>query len=89
MQHILDFTAGDKKYISKPFDFEALCIINDEHIGSEKKGPIRICSGAVDYLFEGTEATQDIINSLEPGIRASMCMKAWEFYAEAISSKKK
>ena len=31
MQHTLTFLKDKIKYVSKPFDFEAMCIINDAH----------------------------------------------------------
>ena len=61
MQHTLTFKHDNKKYVSKPFDFEAMCIINDAHNDENKNGPLNICREAVDYMFEGTDATQDII----------------------------
>ena len=47
MQHTLTFTVDKKKYVSKPFDFEALCIINDAHHDEKKTGPLNICRDAV------------------------------------------
>lgn len=88
MQHILTFTKNNKKYISKPFDFEVMCIINDAHNNGENKGPITICRDGVDYMFEGTEATQDIINELAVNERSRLCLELWGFYADALSSKK-
>lgn len=88
MQHTLTFTKNKKKYVSKPFDFETMCIVNDAHNNGETKGPINICRGGVDYMFEGTEATQDIIDSLDAGERSRLCLEVWGFYAEALSSKK-
>lgn len=87
MQHTLTFTAGGKKYVSRPFDFETMCIINDAHNDREKRGPLNICRGAVDYIFEGTDATQEIIDSLDAAARTKLCVKLWEFYIEALSSK--
>ena len=87
MQHTLTFTNDKTKYVSKPFDFEAMCIINDAHNDDTKKGPLNICRGAVDYLFEGTEATQDIIDSLDISERSKMCIILWGFYVDALSSK--
>ena len=88
MQHVLSFKDGDIKYVSKPFDFEALCIINDVHLSKGAKGPLRICRDALDYMFEGTDATQEVIDAMDVGVRADLCMKLWGFYTEAISSKK-
>lgn len=88
MQTTLTFTFDGKKYVSKPFDFEAMCLINDAHNDTEKHGPLNICRGALDYVFEGTEATEDIIGKLDASKRAAMCLKLWGFYVEALSSKK-
>ncbi len=88
MQHTLSFEIGDTKYISNPFDFEAMCIINDAHSGRGRKGPLNICRDAVDYMFEGTQADQSVIDSLDVKTRAELCIKVWEFYVEAITSKK-
>lgn len=87
MQHTLTFTKNKEKYVSKPFDFEAMCIINDAHNDEGKNGPLNICRSAVDYMFEGTNATQDIIDSLDIKVRAKMCLDLWGFYVDALSSK--
>lgn len=87
MQHTLSFELNKKKYVSKPFDFEAMCLINDSHNGDGEKGPLSICRNALDYMFEGTEATQDVIDSIDVGSRSGMCLKLWGFYVDALSSK--
>ena len=87
MQHTVTFTHNNKKYVSKPFDFEAMCIINDVHNGTTKRGPLNICRQALDYMFEGTEATQDIIEAMDVKERTRLCIELWGFYAEALSSK--
>lgn len=87
MQHTVTFTMDSKKYVSKPFDFETMCIINDAHNAGVKRGPLNICRDAVDYMFEGTEATQDIIESLPIEERTRLCIELWAFYAEALSPK--
>ena len=79
MQHILTFVKDKIKYVSKPFDFEAMCIINDAHNDENKKGPLSICRDALDYMFEGTDATQDIIDSVDVNERAKMCLVLWGF----------
>ena len=38
---------------------------NDAHNDENKKGPLSICRDALDYMFEGTDATQDIIDSVD------------------------
>lgn len=88
MQHTLTFNYNKKKYVSKAFDFETMCMVNDSHNIGESKGPLSICRNGVDYMFEGTEATQDIINALPPQERSRLCLELWGFYVEALSSKK-
>ncbi len=87
MQNILSFTQGKKKYVSKPFDFETMCIINDAHNEPSKKGPLTKCREAVDYMFEGTEATQDVINSLDVTTHTRLCLDLWQMYVDVISGK--
>ena len=41
-----------------------------------------------DYMFEGTDATQDIIDSVDVNERAKMCLALWGFYVDALSSKR-
>lgn len=87
MQHTLTFEKDKKKYVSKPFDFEAMCMINDAHAGEDKSGILSVCRDAVDYLFEGTEATQDIIDGMDVKDHVQMCLTAWNFYRDALNSK--
>nr|DAZ26031.1 MAG TPA: hypothetical protein [Caudoviricetes sp.] len=86
MQHTLTFTLNKKKYVSKPFDFEAMRLINRAQNDPDKSGVIDYCIDAVDHLFEGTDATQDILNQLL-GKRARMCSEVWKWYNEAWSEK--
>ncbi|MGN0150223.1 MAG: hypothetical protein ACI4C7_08260 [Clostridia bacterium] len=87
MQKTLSIEVNKKKIVSKPFDFETMCIINDAHNDKEKRGPLNMCRDAVDYMFEGTEATQDIINGLDVATRTRLCISLWDFYVDALSSK--
>lgn len=64
-----------------------MCLINDAHNDREKHGPLNICRGAVDYMFEGTDATQDVIDSLDASVRTRLCIRLWEMYIDALSSK--
>ena len=87
MQKTLTITVDKKKIISKPVDFEAMCLINDEHNNEKNKGPLTICRGAVDYLFEGTEATQEVINALDLNTRTRLCIELWSMYVDTLTAK--
>ena len=87
MQHTLTFEQDNKKYVSKPFDFEAMCMINDMINSEKEQGILSVCRGAVDYLFEGTEATQDIVDGMDVKEHVNMCLTLWEFYRDALNSK--
>ena len=43
MQKVLSFTEGKKKYVSKPFDFEAMCLIQEIHVTRETDSIGRLC----------------------------------------------
>ncbi|MCI8521189.1 MAG: hypothetical protein HFE51_10435 [Clostridia bacterium] len=86
MQRVLSFTANKKKYISKPWDFEAMCRVQEIHIKQETNSIGRICGNAVDYLFEGTQATQDIIDA-SPADKMRMCREVWAWYLEDMTAK--
>lgn len=87
MQKTLSITVNKKKIVSKPFDFETMCIVNDAHNDEKKNGPLNMCRDAVDYMFEGTEATQDVINNLDIGTRSNLCLEVWKMYLDALVSK--
>ncbi len=86
MQRVLSFTDNKKKYISKAWDFEAMCRVQEIHVKRETDSIGRICSGAVDYLFEGTQATQDIIDA-NPADKMRMCREVWTWYLEDMTVK--
>lgn len=88
MQKTLTFTKDKKKYVSKVFDFKAMCLINDKQNTKGCEGPLSMCADALDYMFEGTEATQDIIESLRPGVRANLCLELWKMFGDELTEKK-
>ena len=64
MQRVLTFVHNKKKYVSKPWCFGAATLVEKEYMDvaeGEKVTATSVCADAVDYLFEGTEATQDIL----------------------------
>lgn len=84
MKTTLTFEHEGKTYVSKQFDFETLCLINDHH-GDEGIGVIRMTADAVDYMFRETEGAA-LITKLSPGTRARLCREAWDIYADAIKN---
>lgn len=87
MQNVLTIKLDKKTITSKPFDFKAMCLINAKHNDETVKGPLMYSTDAVDYMFEGTEATQEVINELPPGVKAKLCLKAWDMYIDALTVK--
>ncbi len=86
MNNTLSFTLDKKKYTSKPFDFEAFCLVNDKHIEKDAKSVYRICSDAVGYMFDGTDAAGDVLAALAPGEYAKLCREVWDMYADALKN---
>lgn len=83
-QKVLNIKAGREKVVSKPFDFEAMCLIDD--IKKDGAGMIRAGMAAVYYLFAGTKATNDIIDGLTDAKKAELAMRAYGWYAEAAQT---
>ena len=78
MQRVLTFVHNKKKYTSKPWDFEAMCRVQEAHL-SGANGIGIIGGGAVDYLFEGTDATQDVLNDARLE-KMGMCRTVVDWY---------
>lgn len=75
MQKTLSIKVNKKTIVSKPWDFRALCLVQDIHTAGKTNSVGMMCGDAVDYLFEGTEATQDVIDKLDVAIRTNLCLK--------------
>ncbi len=90
-QRVLYIKIGRGKIISKPWDFEALCLVDDNR--TENTSILRICIDAVYYLFEGTKATNEYLHSLSAEKIIQLCADVWEWYlhdmAEATKGHKK
>lgn len=84
MQNTLTFEHEGRKYVSKPFDFETLCLVNDKHDG--ENGVAHMGANAVDYMFRDTGATEDIIHALPMKERMRLCREVWEMYVEALKN---
>lgn len=87
MQKVLTFESDKKKYVSKPFDFEAFRLTNEEHLKGERVGVASVTIEAVRYMFEGTEATDDVLMSLPVQKLIEMCGKVWTWYSEVLNVK--
>lgn len=88
MQMTLSVNIGNKKIISKPFDFEAMCIIDDARFG-DRAGTLNLCRNVVPYLFDGTEATEEELKKFPPDVMTRLCKKIWEIYVEVLNKSEK
>ena len=84
-QKTVKIKLGDNIVVSKPFDFEAMCLINDVH-GKGASGMINLGYPALAHMFEGTEVTQSVLDALPMDIKAAICTKIAEFYIETINA---
>ena len=83
-QQVLSVRLGDKEIVSKPFDFEALCRINDAHASEEVNGIVNYGRAAVSYMFEGTVLTDETLASLPIEENIRLCAEVWEMYVAAM-----
>lgn len=89
MQKVLTFVYKKKKYVSKPWRFSAAVKVHNEYLKlkeDDKINPLQLCGEAVDYLFEGTEATADILEYAVAS-KARMCSEVWKWFIEDFSGK--
>lgn len=82
MQKVLIIKIGKGKIISKPWDFEALCLVDDKR--KLQGGVITRCMDAVTYLFEGTKATNEFLDGLGYKRLGDLCIQVWLWYMEDI-----
>lgn len=82
-QRVLSVKLGKKTIVSKPWDFEAMCLVDDAKKKS-KGGSLRHGANAVYYLFEGTEVTGEVLQKMEPAIFGKLCLKVSGWYSADI-----
>lgn len=75
--------AGRGKIISKPWDFEAMCLIDDN---LDKAGVVNICMDSLCYLFEGTTATPETFSKMSYERLQEMCEKLFSWFVSDIKS---
>lgn len=84
-QRTLSFNVGGEVIVSRPFDFEALCLMNDVH-AYQTKGKFSICANAIPYLFEGTKVTNDVIENADVTELGVLCDELWDIYTTEIDN---
>lgn len=82
-QRVLTIKIGRGKIISKPWDFEALCLVDDKR--AENASILKICTDAVYYLFEGTKATNEFLKRLSFETISKLCNEVWIWYVSDMS----
>lgn len=82
----LTFTYKGKKYVSKPFDMKAMCLVNEGHNDEDRKGPLMMCIDAVNYMFEDTDGAA-VMSDIRPGIYAKLCTDCWQLYVAELNAK--
>lgn len=80
-QRVLVIKIGRGKIISRPWNFEAMCIVDDARLGEENPGVLKLAIDAVFYLFEGTGATEEYLKKLPEKTMMDLCMKVWTWYS--------
>lgn len=83
-QRTLSIQRGRSKIVSKPFDFEAMCIVDDAH--KKGTGAIRAGMEAVYYLFTGTSVTDEDIHALSYEKQTELAMRVFKWYGEAAEN---
>lgn len=82
-QQVLSLEVDGKTVTSRAFDFEAFCLINENHLKGMKGKP-SLCKDALAYMFEGTAVTDAVLRSCEPWKLAALCNTLWDFYFDSL-----
>ena len=69
--------------VSKPWDFEAMCRVDD--LRDEGKGKLVCGTAAVAYLFEGSAVTGKAIDNLSTPEMSKLAFKCYKWYSEDLS----
>ena len=89
MQRVLSFKSGKRTFISKPWNFRAACMVQEnvmQQMEGKNLGIFSACGNAVDYLFEGTEATAEILDQAVAA-KMRMCNEVWGWYSDDFTGK--
>lgn len=80
-QRVLTLEVNGETVISKSFNYEAMCIIDDvRDAGTMRKG-----WDAVVYLFEGTKVTDDVLKGLSTAESTQLSMRVMKWFNEDMN----
>ncbi len=86
IQKTLSYKLSGKTVVSKPFDFEAACLVDNRRFtGSGIIGYMSLGKDAVNYMFDGTEVTEEVIEAMPIKERKELCEQAAMMYFDALS----
>ncbi len=80
-QQVLTIEYGGETIVSKPFDFETMCLMDDAGGGMLRRG-----REAVSYLFEGTKATDTVLKSLPTEEQTELSMKVCKWFRQEMDN---
>ena len=67
--------------ISKPWDFEAMCLVDDNRM---VQNDVQRCADAVYYLFEGTKITNEYLEGMSYDRLCELCEQVRDWYVEDV-----
>lgn len=92
VQNTITAKWGDKEIVSKPFDFEAFCLVDDMRYDISATGGLigkaHLGKKALNYLFRGTELTDERIEALSFVERRELCEAVADLYFASFPGKK-
>ena len=80
-QKVLIIKIGRGKVNSKPWDFEAMCLVDDNRMA---QNDVQRCIDAVYYLFEGTKITNEYLESMSYDRLRELCEQVRDWYVEDV-----
>lgn len=87
IQNTLSIKLDGETIVSRPFDFEAACLVDDMRYSSTGMiGPMHLGKKAVNHMFKGTKLTDELIETLPYTERKRLCEEAAGMYFESMRS---
>lgn len=90
IQNVLTVEHKGKTIVSRPFDYEAFCLVDDMRYSKYAAGDIvggaHLGKKALNYMFEGTELTDEAIEALDFATRRKLCEDVANMYFASLKT---
>lgn len=87
VQETITIEVDGQKVVSRVFDFETMCLVQNKHYSGDRNGSYNMCGDAIPYLFE-SKLTEKQIEDIPYITKCAMSEKIWGIYYDSFSRSK-